>query len=233
MRVLVEAAGFHVERIHAFARNLTPFPAVFDSVVSVFQKTDAAAHIAAHKGRKVGQRFVACHHIGVFFAVEGGEGAGERRHHFGGGDGLELKQGRARNNGVINIEMRVFGGGGDQGYAPVLHVFQQALLLLSVEILNFVQIQQDSARAEHVGGLGKDGFDIRERGGSAVETAEHHAGLLGDDGGGGGFPRAGGAEEDHIGAPAAFHHPAHHAACAEQMRLTHQIVKRGGAQEVC
>ena len=60
-------------------------------------------------------------------------------------DGFELKHTAAGEQRVVHIEKRIFRGGGDQGQRPVLHKFQQALLLLLVEILDLIQIQQDAA----------------------------------------------------------------------------------------
>ena len=64
--------------------------------------------------------------------------------------GLEFKQRRARDYCVIDVKMRIFGGGRDERYSAVLYVFKQRLLLFAVEILYLVDVEQYSARAEHI-----------------------------------------------------------------------------------
>ena len=54
---------------------------------------------------------------------------------------LELEHRRAAEYRVVHVKIRVFGGGGNEGDPPVLNMFQQALLLLFVEILDLVQVQ--------------------------------------------------------------------------------------------
>ena len=60
-------------------------------------------------------------------------------------DGIELKHAAAGKQGVVHIEKGILRGGGDEGQGAVLHELQQALLLLFVEVLDLIQIQQNSA----------------------------------------------------------------------------------------
>jgi hypothetical protein len=160
------------------------------------------------------------------------QGAAEHFEALGGGDGLELKEGGTGDDGVIDVEVGIFGGGGDEGNAAVLHVFQQRLLLLTVEILDLVQVEEDAVCAEHALGLRQDILDVLEGGGGGVELMEFHARLGGDDRGGGGLARAGRAVEDHIGHAAHLHHAAENAVLSEQVGLTHDLVHGAGAQGI-
>ena len=69
------------------------------------------------------------------------------------GGGPELKNGAARKDGVVDVKIGVFRGGGDEGDAAVLDKLQQGLLLLFVKILDLVQIQQCTGGTEKRIGL--------------------------------------------------------------------------------
>ena len=65
--------------------------------------------------------------------------------HLGGIHRLELKNGAAAENGIVDIEIRIFGGGGNEGNGAILNVLQQRLLLLFIEILDLIQVQHHTA----------------------------------------------------------------------------------------
>ena len=134
-------------------------------------------------------------------------------------DRLELKERRAGDDGVINIEVRIFSGGGDKRDPPVLHVFQKRLLLLAVEILDLVKIQKDAACAEKPLGL--------------VELMEGHARLRGDHRRRRGLSRAGRAVKDHIRQPSRLQHTPKDTARAKQVGLPHDLVHCAGPEGIC
>ena len=74
---------------------------------------------------------------------------------FHGGDGiihrqrLKFKNRAAGQECVVDIEIRVLCGRGDQGDLAVFQEFQQALLLLLIEILYLIQVQQDTVGGHH------------------------------------------------------------------------------------
>ena len=110
-----------------------------------FHGVDGLAHIAAAAlGHQV-------RHTGLPGEGQGRPGLHDlqrpqhRRTDFRRRDGFELKHAAAGQQGVVHVEKRILRGGGDQGQRPVLHKFQQALLLLFVEILDLIQIQQNAA----------------------------------------------------------------------------------------
>ena len=87
--------------------------------------------------------------------------APHRGHDLGGGHGLELEHGAAREQGVVDVEIGVLGGGGDERYAAVLDELEEALLLLFVEVLYLVEVEQHAAGGEHGVELGDDGLYVR------------------------------------------------------------------------
>ena len=58
-------------------------------------------------------------------------------------DRLELEDGAAGEHRPVDVEIGVFGGGGDQGDPAVLDILQQRLLLLFVEVLDLVEVEDD------------------------------------------------------------------------------------------
>ena len=107
--------------------------------VGGFQEVDAASHISGSccgdviegvigEGGRLG---LICIEPVQRTQEDGTEGFG--------GDCLEFKDCRAGDDGVIDIDIGIFGGGGDEGDSAVLDVFEQGLLLFFVEILDFVQ----------------------------------------------------------------------------------------------
>ena len=141
-------------------------------------------------------------------------------------DGLELKNRRAAENRVVDVEIRVLGGRGNQGDAAVLYVFEQGLLLLFIEVLYLVEIEQDSV--EPLKGIepGDDLLDICGRGGGSVELLEGLAGLLCDVGREGGLSDARRPVKNQVGHVAALDDFSQRSALSEQVLLTDYIVER-------
>ena len=143
--------------------------------------------------------------------------------------GLELKHRAAGQQGSVHIKVRVLRGGGDEGQRAVLHEFQQALLLLLIEVLNLVQVQQNAPWGQQRPHVGNDVLHVLQGCGGGVEPVEGLIGLPGDDVGDGGLSGAGGAVEHHIRLRAAVDQPPEHGAGGEQMPLAHHLVQCFGA----
>ena len=79
-----------------------------------------------------------------------------------GGTLLYIDERRAGYDSIINIKMRIFGGGRNEGHTTVLDVFQKRLLLLAIEILDLIDIQQRPPRTEQTVGSGKDLAHVRQ-----------------------------------------------------------------------
>ena len=150
-----------------------------------------------------------------------------------GGDGLELKDRGAAQNGVEHAEIGVFRGGSDQRDASVFNEFQQRLLLFFVEILDLVQIQQHTSGGQQRIQLVDDALDVRDSGGGGVELAQAPVGSLGDDARHRGLSGAGGAVKNHIGDLAALHDAAQQTVGAENMPLPYHVLQGLGPNLVC
>ena len=200
--------------------------------VGVLQKSYGAADVASRSLGQAQSHLVREDGGGAALGIEMIQGAAEHLEALGGRDGLEFKEGGAGDNGVVDVEMGVFGGGGDEGDAAVLHVLQKGLLLLTVEVLDLVQVEQDAARSEHALGLRQDVFYVLQGGCRRVELVEFHTRLRRDDRGGGGLSRTGRAVEDHICYSAGVQHFSYDATFSEQMLLTYYLVKALGSQSL-
>ena len=113
--------------------------------------------------------------------------------------GFKLKYRTAAENGVVDVEIRVFGGRGNEGNGAVLDVFQQCLLLFFIQVLDLIQIQHHTAHGVKAAQFGNKRLDIPGRGGCAIETVELFAGARRNDARGSGFPHAGRPVKDEIG----------------------------------
>ena len=120
--------------------------------------------------------------------------------------------------------------GGDQGDAAVLDTFQQALLLLFVQVLDLVQIQQNAARRCQRADILEHCLDIPGAAGGAVELVQGHAAVLGNDACHRGISGAGGTVKDHVGDASALDGAAEHPPRSQQMLLPAHIRQRFGTQ---
>ena len=183
--------------------------------------------------RQIVQRVVGDQHRLLFLCAKARGGVLQPLADIRVGQRLELKHRAARKQGVIDIKIRVLGGGGDQRDGTLLHTFQQALLLALVEILNLVQIQQNAAACPQRADIRQHGLDIGGAGGGAVELVQLHTAARGNDAGHRGFAHAGGTVKDHIGDFAAVHRAAEHLIFAQKMLLPADFVQRAGTQTLC
>ena len=122
--------------------------------------------------------------------------------------GLEFKHRRARQDSIIDIEIRIFRRGRNERDLAVFDVFQQRLLLLFVEILDLVQIQQHAVRREKRVELGVDLLDVGRGRGRRVELAQLSLCFLCNQVRNRRLARAGGPIKNHIRHSAAFNDPA-------------------------
>ncbi len=190
---------------------------------------DGLAHVPAAGGGDVVD-YPGLHRRGNPLPVfQEGNGPLYSRADFLGGDRLEFKNGAPAQNGVEYIEVRVLRGGGDEGNLAVFNELQQGLLLFLVEILDFVQVQQDAPRGQEGVQLVDDGLDVGDARRGGVEPAQGAVGPLRDNPGHSGFPRTGGAIENHVGNVAAFNNAAEEATLPQNMALSHHFVQAGGA----
>ena len=140
-------------------------------------------------------------------------------------DGFELKHAAAGEQRVVHIEKRIFRGGGDQGQRPVLHKFQQALLLLLVEILDLIQIQQDAAGGQQRPHIRNDVLHVLQGRRGSIQAVQGFMGLFRDDVGHGGLAGAGGTVEHHVGVGPGVDQAAQNTAGRQQVPLTHNFIQ--------
>ena len=159
------------------------------------------------------------------FRLDQGQGPLHGGPDVGSGHGLEFKHRAPAEQGGIDVKVGIFGGGGDQGNRPVLHKFQQGLLLLFVEVLDLVQIQQHAARRQQRPHVPDDALHILKGGGGGVELVQRAVGPFGDDVGNGGLPGPGGTVKDHVGVCALLNEPAQQGVGPQQMFLPHHLVQ--------
>ena len=103
--------------------------------VGDFQRVDRLANIPATGERDAAQHMVLHLQRQPFFLcllLQDADTALQRLFNLLRVDRLKLKDGAAADDGVVDVEVRVLGGGGDQGDLPVLQKFQQGLLLFFV-----------------------------------------------------------------------------------------------------
>ena len=142
------------------------------------------------------------------------------------GNRLKLKDGTPGQQRPVHIEIRIFRRGGNQGQFAVFHEFQQALLLFLVEILDFVQIQQDAAGGQQRPHVRDNLLDIRKGRGCRVQAAQSLLRAFGDDVGNRGLAGAGRPVEHHVGFRAARNQPTQNRAGGKQMFLPHNVFQR-------
>ena len=146
---------------------------------------------------------------------------------------LELKHRGTADEGIVDGEMGVLCGGGDEGNLSVFHVLQKQLLLFLVEILDFVQIEQDAVHAGERPHLCHHIPDVCGRRRGTVQLVECHGGAVGDDACHGGFSHAGGTIEDHVGDFPALNDSPQGLSRSEQLALSHHVIQCLRANPVC
>ena len=194
------------------------------------QAAQRLAQIAARTLGKIGTGVLVHAHRGVPPLRQLFEGIVQALLHVGGGQGFELEHRAPGQQCIIDVEIRVLGGGCNEGDRAVLDALQQALLLLFVQVLDLVQIQQDAARPRQRADVLEHRLDVAGAAGSAVELVQSHAAVLCDDAGHCGLAGTGRAVEDHVGDAAALNGTAKHPARGQQMLLPAHICQRFGPQ---
>ena len=147
-------------------------------------------------------------------------------------DRAELEDRRAREDGIVDIEIRVLRRGGNQGDLPVFDILQQRLLLLFVEILDLVEVQQHAVRREERVELGVDLPDVRRRGRRRVEPEQLPPRLRGDQVGHRGLSGAGRAVENQVRDFLRFDDPAQKAVRAQDVLLPADVLQTFRAELV-
>ena len=127
-----------------------------------------------------------------------GEGAVEQADDLVGREGDEGEDAAAAEEGGVDFEGGVLGGGADEADGAAFDVGQEGVLLGFVEAMDLVD-EEDGA---HAGGGGTFGFDhdladLLNTGENGGELEEGGVGEGGDELGEGGFADAGRAPEDH------------------------------------
>ena len=148
------------------------------------------------------------------------------------GDALELEDRAAGDDGVVDVEVGVLGGGGDHRDVAALEVFEQALLLFLVEVLDLVEVEKDAVRRGERAHFRHHVLDVGDAGGGGVEPVQFLAGLLGDDVREGRLADARGAVEDEVRDVPRLHDVAQRHAGAEQVALADHLVEGARADAV-
>ena len=148
-------------------------------------------------------------------------------------DRLELKHRGTADEGIVDGEIGVLRGGGDEGDLSVFHVLQEQLLLFLVEILDFVQIEQDAVHAGERPHLRHHIPNVCGRRRGAVQLVERHGGAVSDDACHGGLSHAGGAVEDHVGDFPTLNDSPQGLSRSEQLALSHHVIQCLRANPVC
>ena len=113
-----------------------------------------------------------------------GEGAAQKGGEIVWGEGVQHEDLAAGEQGGVDLEAGVFGGGADQHDAAPLHIGQERILLGLVEAVDLVY-KQDGLLAEPQGFLGglHDRFDLFDAAGYGAEIHKFGLGAAGDDAG--------------------------------------------------
>ena len=183
-----------------------------------------ARHMLPHAGLGVRGHAV--------FLLQIANRARDRLPNTGGRDGLELKDRASRQNGVVDIKIRIFRRRGDQRDLAVFDVLQQRLLLLFVEILDLVKVEQHAVRRHEGVELGIDLLDVARGGRGRVQTAELSLRPRRDEIGHRGLSGAGRAVKDHVRHLTGEDDAAQQAVFPENMLLSADVVQRRRTKRV-
>ena len=149
------------------------------------------------------------------------------------GQGFKLKHRGPAENRIVDVEVGILCGGGNESQFPILHKLQQGLLLFLVEVLNLIQIQHHPFRGQQCAHIGGDGLDIRQRRRGGIEAVERPVNAGGGNLRHGGLSGAGGAVEDQVGDGSPLDDPPQHAPLPQDMPLPGHFVQGFGAKLVC
>ena len=168
-------------------------------------------------------------------AAEGiGEGAFLEIEEIFDGKGFELKDLGARDEGGVDGEEGVMGGGADEADGSAFDIWEEGILLGFVPAVDFVD-EEDGfflGVGESMGGGGDDFAEVGEITFDAAEAFEAGAGGGGDNFCEGGFASAWGAEEDDGGDAIGIDGAAEEFSWGEDVRLAGIFVERSGAHSL-
>ena len=147
-----------------------------------------------------------------------------------GRQGIEPEQTRPGQQGGVDLEVRVLGGGADEDQQAVLDVGQEGVLLGLVEAVDLVE-EQDRAGAllaQAGPGPGHDLTDVLHPGRHRRQGLERLGRHPGDEAGKGGLARPRRAPEDHRRQPVGLDQLAQRAVGAEEVLLADHVVEGAG-----
>ena len=150
----------------------------------------------------------------------------DRRTYLGLLDRLELEHRTAAYYRIVDIKIRIFRSRCDKGYAAVLDIFKQRLLLFFVKVLYLVKIKQYAVEPAKGLCLCDYLFDIGYRRRCAVELVQLHIGRTGDKPCKRCLADARGTVEYHIGYALAFDYPAKRHIFPDKMLLSDNVIER-------
>ena len=141
---------------------------------------------------------------------------------------LELEYPAAADQGAVNREEGILGGGPDQDCHALFDVGQQDVLLGLVEAVDLIDEQQRplSRRREPVAGFAEDFPQFFHAAGHGAQLAEVAAGGPGQQAGERGLAGAGRAVEDHRTEAVGRQQPAEQFAFAQEVLLSDELVQR-------
>ena len=141
---------------------------------------------------------------------------------------LELDDGAAREQGGVDLEVRVLGRGADQRQQAALDAREQRVLLGLVEAVDLVEEEDRprAVRAEPVAGALEDAADVVDAGRDGRELLERGARRLGDDAGERRLADPRRAVEDHRRRPVALDREPQGRALGEHVPLADELVER-------
>ena len=132
----VEPVALFVQRFGLVCQRLCERGGAVDALAAqqrpFFQPADGFARVAA---RLVGE---GADNVRIRFKVERGKAAPQFFGQFCFAEGLQVVNAQAREQGVVEVEGGVFGGGADEDEGAVFDVGEEGVLLGFVEAVDFV-----------------------------------------------------------------------------------------------
>jgi len=195
------------------------------------QSVEAPAGIAFARGGEVAQGFLGdLDPIGPESAFRVRQGPVHEADQVVVRERLQFEDLGAGDEGTVDVEKRVVGGGADEADHAAFDVGQQNVLLGFVEPVDLVDEEDrpGPARPEPVGRRSHDPPDIGHVALHPAEPLEYRSGGPGDDLGECGFPGSGRAVEEDGGDPVGLDRPAQELARTEDVLLPGVFFERAG-----
>jgi len=157
------------------------------------------------------------------------QGPFEQHPDVGRSQGREHEQARARDQGAVDLEAGILGGGPDEGHVAAFDPGQQGVLLGLVETMDFVE-KEDRAGAGGPFQPGRLAHDLLEdlrshRNGTVFDKAG--PGVLGGQSGQGGLAAARGTPQKERGKGVTLDEPPERSALTKQFGLPYHFIKGG------